>query len=178
MPRRKSQRLRDWSQLPEHRQRQIQDEVSEEVFLRRVAPERFIGNRIRQLHDGLFREVMRSAKGGDLEPLHKWMRSLMPMEWADAIHDFQQRRLRHQLDRTISAEREVEDELISDVRHHLNLRRQSVGRLEDGALWSEMDAAKERHGQRDEWRRFDPVRINDQRIFNAVKRGPRAKRPR
>ena len=117
-----------------------------------------------------FDEALRQAYGGNLEPLHEYLRAFLLEDNAKAITEFHRRRLRHDLiKRVASPERRAENHIAGMARWRLKMRRKLFGRLPSGALQEEIKAVAE--SLLEDFHDADPERINYRRILNMVRRG-------
>jgi hypothetical protein len=128
-----------------------------------------------------FRETMLKAHGGELEPLHEYLRAFLPRDHPDKIIEWARRRLRRELlKRAPSPEREAEDLIISYVQHRLKSERQRLGGrpLSRGAYQRLIKQVCTDLAEDDLLVPADPARINYERILKCVRRGVKRKRPK
>jgi hypothetical protein len=121
---------------------------------------------------GSFPEALRQASGGNLEPLHKYLRAFLPEDHADVIIEWARRRLRPDLiKKAASPERQAENLIAATARWGLRNRRKYFGKLPRGAIQQEIRAAADLLGEDGDLSPADPDRIDFKRIRDIVKRG-------
>jgi len=131
----------------------------------------------RHTQRALFPEAVRQAYGGNLEPLHEYLRAFLPEYHADAIIEWARRRLRRGLiKRAPSPEREAEDLIIAYVRGRLRYRRQRP--LPGGEYQRLIEQVSSELAEEGDLDRADPERINYKRILKSIRRGKKRKHPK
>jgi hypothetical protein len=132
---------------------------------------------VQSIQNAGFRKTMRQAYGGNLEPLHEYLRAYLGKDHADTIIKWAKPRLRQDLiKKPPSQERVAEDLIIAHVRGRLRyapqrpLPRGEYQRLID-QVWGELAECGDLNDA-------DPDKINNARILKAVRRGKKRKRPK
>jgi hypothetical protein len=67
----------------------------------------------RIIQNGRFPDAMRQAYGGDLEPLHEYLRTHLPADHVDEIAAFHQRRLRRDFKRALKPAEEAAHRIVA-----------------------------------------------------------------
>jgi hypothetical protein len=127
-----------------------------------------------------FRETMLKAYGGELEPLHEYLRAFLHEDHADEIANFHKRRLRRDLCKDPpSPERKAEDRIISVVKYRLKYLRQRLGHpLPSGESERQVDQAWTDLAENDNLYNANHAGINKERILKEIRRGVKRKPPK
>ena len=121
-----------------------------------------------------FDEALSQAKGGNLDPLHDWLRDLLPDYAAEALAEFHKRRLRRDIGNPLrSAERLAEDEIIGRSINRIRMLRRSAAAddgSDDGTYQRVIDHSAALLAEDGDLGHSDPDRINYKRILKTVRR--------
>jgi hypothetical protein len=124
----------------------------------------------RRIQRAKFDEALRQAKGRNLQPLHDWLRDLLP-DYADALAKFHKSRLRRDIGKRVpSAERLAEDEIIGLSIYRIKILQRRYGKLRPGSYQHLIHAATVDLAEDGELGHSDPARIDYRRILNSVRR--------
>jgi hypothetical protein len=125
----------------------------------------------RRIQHAKFDEALRQAKGGNLDPLHDWLRDLLPDYAADALAEFHKLRLRRDIGKRVpSAERLAEDEIIRLSMYRIKMLQHRFGKLDPGIYKLLIDHSAELLAEDGELGHSDPERIDYKRILKTVRR--------
>jgi hypothetical protein len=125
-----------------------------------------------------FRETMVKAYGGELEPVHEYLRVFLPgKNHADEIIEWASRRLRRDLIKRVpSPEREAEDLIIAHVIGKLKYARQRP--LPRGEYRRLIEQVGSYLAELGDLSAADSARMDYERILKCVRRGKKRKRPK
>jgi hypothetical protein len=127
-----------------------------------------------------FRETMRQAYGGELEPLHEYLRAFLP-DHAYAIIEWARRCLRQDyIKRVPSPERVAEDMIIAFAKFRLIFVRQQFGDrpLPHGEYQRVIDEVWSFLAEGGDLNDADYEKISNERILKVIGRGKRPERSR
>jgi hypothetical protein len=129
----------------------------------------------RRIQFQCFHETMLKAYGGELGPLHEYLRAFLPRNHADKIIEWARRRLRRDvIKRAPSPEREAEDLIIAHVIGRLRYARQRP--LPHGEYQRLIEQVATELAELGDLNAAD--QINYERILKSVRRGKKLKRPK
>jgi hypothetical protein len=124
----------------------------------------------RRIQRAKFDDALRQANGGNLDPLHDWLRDLLP-DHADALAEFHKRRLRRDIGKPVpSAERLAEDEIIGQSINLIKALQHRFGRLDPGTYQRVIDHTAALLAEDGELGHSDPARMDYKRILKTVRR--------
>jgi hypothetical protein len=129
--------------------------------------------RERQIQRAGFRDALRQADGGNLEPMHAYLRTFLPADYhADALIK-RLKRVRRDLKKPPTLEREDEDAIIGLTRVRLRFERLRVRGTGKRVSYKRVIPQAARVLAEAGELRGNPKRIDWQRIADTVKRGKR-----
>ena len=143
------------------------DATPRQRFVYRQRSPEYVKQRIQRAK---FDEALSQAKGRNLQPLHDWLRDLLPDYAAEALAEFHKRRLRRDIGKSPpSAERLAEDEIIGQSINLIKALRRRYGELDDGTYQRVIDHSAALLAEDGDLGHSDPARINYKRILKTVR---------